>query len=128
MKSIKPALATIELLLVFPAALFMTALFLLEIQPEQFEPAHTAKLIVNWYATGPVWLTLWVALMAMPLAVLVIGGATLLRSWKTDAELRQAARQTLTTVRDYMATLLIAAATLSAAAFLAIVALHAVTG
>ena len=128
MKSIKPALATIELLLVFPAALFMTALFLREIQPEQFEPAHTAKLIVNWYATGPVWLTLWVALMAMPLAVLVIGGATLLRSWKTDAELRQAARQTLTTVRDYMATLLIAAATLSAAAFLAIVALHAVTG
>lgn len=128
MKSIKPALATIELLLTFPAALFMTALFLREVQPEQFEPAHTAKLIVNWYATGPVWLTLWVALMAMPLAVLVIGGATLLRSWKADAELRQAARQTFATVHAYMATLLIAAATLSAAAFLAIVALHAVTG
>jgi hypothetical protein len=127
MKSLKRAIAATELLLIFPAALFMTALFLREIQPEQFEPAHTAKLIVNWYATGPVWLTLWILLMAMPLAVLVIGGATLLRSWKNDAELRQAARQTLATVRSHLATLLIAAATLAAGAILAIVALHAVT-
>jgi ABC-type Fe3+ transport system permease subunit len=127
MKSIKSALAAIELLLIFPAALFMTALFLREIQPEQFEPAHTAKLIVSWYATGPVWLTLWILLMAMPLAVVVIGGATLLRSWKSDAELRQATRQMLATVRAHLATLLIALATLTAGGILAIVALHAVT-
>jgi hypothetical protein len=84
-------------------------------------------LIVNWYATGPVWLTLWILLIAMPLAVLVIGGATLLRSWKSDAELRQAARQTLATVRAHLATLLIALATLASGGILAIVALHAVT-
>jgi ABC-type Fe3+ transport system permease subunit len=128
MKSLKRAIAATELLLIFPAALFMTALFLREIQPEQFEPAHTAKLIVSWYATGPVWLTLWVLLMAMPLAVLVIGGATLLRSWKNDAELRQAARQTLAAVRSHLATLLIALATLAAGGILTVVALHAVTG
>jgi hypothetical protein len=127
MKPRKRGIAATELLLIFPAALFMTALFLREIQPEQFEPAHTAKVIVSWYATGPVWLTLWILLMAMPLAVLVIGGATLLRSWKSDAELRQAARQMLATIRAHLATLLIAAATLAAGAILAIVALHAVT-
>jgi ABC-type Fe3+ transport system permease subunit len=127
MKTLKRAIAATELLLIFPAALFMTALFLREIQPEQFEPAHTAKLIVSWYSTGPVWLTLWILLMAMPLAVLVIGGATLVRSWKNDAELRQAARQTLAMVRAHLATLLIALATLAAGGILAIVALHAVT-
>lgn len=127
MKRVKSALAATELLLIFPAALFMTALFLREIQPEQFEPAHTAKLIVSWYATGPIWLTLWVLLMAMPLAVLIIGGTTLLRSWKTDTELRQAARQTLATVRAHFATLLIAVATLTAGGILAVVALHAIT-
>jgi ABC-type Fe3+ transport system permease subunit len=128
MKSLKRAIAATELLLIFPAALFMTALFLREIQPEQFEPAHTAKLIVSWYAAGPVWLTLWILLMSMPLAVLVIGGATLLRSWKNDAELRQAARQTLAMVRAHLATLLIALVTLAAGGILAVVALHAVTG
>jgi len=127
MKPLKRAIAATELLLIFPAALFMTALFLREIQPEQFEPAHTAKLIVSWYATGPVWLTLWILLMAMPLAVLFIGGATLLRSWRNDAELRQAARQTLGTVRSHLATLLIATAALAAGCILAVVALHAVT-
>jgi len=127
MKLFKRAIAAVELVLIFPAALFMTALFLREIQPPQIEPAHTAKLIVNWYATGPVWLTLWILLMAMPLAVLTVGAATLVRSWKSDSELRQAARQTLSAIRSHLATLLIAAATLTAGGILAIVALHAIT-
>jgi hypothetical protein len=127
MKTLKPVVAATELLLILPAALFMTALFLREVQPQQFEPAHTAALIVNWYVHGPVWLTLWILLMALPLAVFLLGGATLLRAWKSDEALRHAVRQIVAVIRLHIATLLIVAATLTAAGILGIVALHAVT-
>lgn len=128
MKIFGRAIAATELLLIFPAVLFMTALFLRNVQPEQYQPAHTAQLIVTWFTTGPVWLALWLLLMALPLAVLIIGGATLLRNWNSDADLREAARQTFSIVRANLATLLIVVATLTAAGILAIVALHAITG
>jgi hypothetical protein len=127
MKTFKSVVAATELLLIFPAALFMTALFLREVQPQQFEPAHTAALIVGWYAHGPVWLTLWIFLMAMPAAVFVLGGATLLRAWKSDNEMRRAVCQLVPIIRAHFAMLLTVLATLTAAGILGIVALHAVT-
>ena len=123
--TIKRSIATTELLLIAPAALFMTALFVRNVQPEQYEPAHTAQQIVMWYGARP-W-TLWVGLMALPLAVFVIGCVTLLRGWHADMELQQAARQTLAAMRVHLATLCVAAATVAAAGVLAIVALHALT-
>lgn len=127
MKPSKRAIAAAELVLLFPAALFMTSLFVRQIQPQQFEPAHSANLIVNWYASGPIWFTLWMLLMAMPLAVLIMGATTLARSWKSDAELRQASRQTLSAIRSHLATFFIAAATLTAGGILMIIALHTIT-
>ena len=127
MKIFRRGIAATELLLIFPAVLFMAALFLRNVQPDEYQPAHTAQLIVNWFTKGPVWLVLWVLLMALPLAVLVIGGATLLRIWKSDRELRRAARQMFGIARSHLATLLIAAATLTAAGIVVIVALHAIT-
>lgn len=127
MKIFQRAIAATEILMIFPATLFMAALFMRNVAPEALEPAHTAVLIVNWFTHGPVWLTLWLLLMAMPLAVLVIGSASLLRRWRNDAELRQAARQMTGIVRAQMANLLVAGATLAAAGILAIVALHAMT-
>ena len=118
-------IAATELLLISPAVLFMTALFVRNVQPEQYEPAHSAQRIVMWYSARP-W-TLWVGLMALPLAVLVAGCITLLRSWHRDSELRQAGRLTLAAIRAHLATLLVAAATLAAAGVLAIVALHSAT-
>ena len=119
-------IATAEVLLVAPAALFMTALFVRNLQPQQYQPAHAAQQIVLWYAaqrgTG-----LWVLLITMPLAVLVIGVATLLNRWRHDERLRLAARETLTAIRMHFATLVVAAATVSAAAILAAVALHVLT-
>ena len=107
MKILKRAIAVTELLLILPAALFMTAIFLRNVQPEQYQPAHTAPLIVNWFTKGPIWLVLWVLLMALPLAVLT-ERATLRRSWKTDAELRPAAQQMFGIVQAHSATVLIA--------------------
>jgi hypothetical protein len=101
----------------------MTALFMRNVQPQQYEPAHAAQQIVMWYAARP-HIGLWVLLIAMPLAVLITGCATLLRKWSDEVELRQAARNTLVALRTHLATALIAGATLVAAGILSIVALH----
>jgi hypothetical protein len=126
MNATRRAIAASELLLISPAVLFMTALFVRELQPLQYEPAHTAQRIVTWYAVRPR-VGLWVLLMALPCVVLVTGCATLLRSWNDGAELRQAAWQTLAAMRSNLATLIIAVATLTAGGVLAIVAVHALT-
>lgn len=126
MNTVKRTVAIIELLLVFPAALFMSALFLRDIQPAQFEPAQSARRLVDWFSARP-FLCLDVFLIALPFAAFVIGSATLVRGWRADAGLRQAAVETLTRVRSHLAALLIAGATLLSLAILAIVAVHIIT-
>jgi hypothetical protein len=126
MNKIKRAIAITELFLVFPAALFMTALFVRNIQPAPYEPAQTARRLVEWFSARP-FLGLDIFLIALPLAAFVIGGATLLRCWRRDAALRQAALDTLAIVRAHAAPLLIAAATLISGCILAVVALHMIT-
>src|SRR5215471_18767978 len=120
MNTIQRTIAATELLLIFPAALFMTALFVRNLQPQQYEPAHSAQRIVMWYASQK-GAGLWVFLIALPIAVLAIGCATLLRNWSEDAELRQAAQQAIGIIRGHFATLLVAAATVAAGGILGIV-------
>lgn len=126
MPSLRRALATAELLLILPSALFITALFVRNLQPIRYEPAATAQRIVDWYAARP-HIALWGFLMALPLTVLVMGGAALVRLWNNDAALRDTTREVLAAAKAHLATLLIAAATLTAAVVLAIVALHVLT-
>jgi hypothetical protein len=104
----------------------MTALFVRNLQPLQYEPAHTAQQIVAWYAVRPR-IGLWGLLIGLPLAVLVTGCGTLLHRWNNDLELRQAARHTLAVLGAHLATVLVAGATLAAGGVLAIVALHLLT-
>jgi hypothetical protein len=115
-------IAVMGLVLIFPAALFMTALTLRNLQPLQYEPAHSAQQLVMWYA-GRMW-TLWVLLLGLPFTVLVTGCAALLHSWNRDIVLPLTARQSLAVVRAHLATLFIAATTLIAGVILAIVVLH----
>jgi len=115
-------IAVVELVLIFPAALFMTALALRNLQPLQYEPAHSAHQLVMWYA-GRIW-TLWVLLLGLPFTVLVSGCAELLHSWNRDIVLPLTARQSLAVVRAHLATLFIAATTLLAGVILTIVVLH----
>lgn len=111
MTTTKRLIAGTELLLISPAILFLTALFVRSLRPLQYEPSHTAHQIAMWYA-GRQW-TLWALLLLLPLVVLVTGCATLLRSRKEQAESRQP-----------LATSLIVAATLTAGAILVRVAQH----
>jgi len=114
-------IAVMELMLIFPAALFMIALALRNLQPLQYEPAHSAQQLVMWYA-GRMW-TLWVLLLGLPFTVLVSGCAALLLSWDRDIVPPLTARS-LAMVRAHLATLFIAATTLIAGVILAIVVLH----
>ncbi len=105
--NLKRSVATLEILLVFPAALFMIALFLRNVQPAPYEPA--------------------LFLIALPFSALVIGATTMLRTWRRDPQLRQVASDTVAAFHAHLSILLIAAATFVAGAILSIVALHMIT-
>jgi hypothetical protein len=126
MKTIQRTIAAFELLLIFPAVLFMTALFARNVQPVQFEPAHTAQRIVDWYAART-HVGLWLLLIAFPLTVLITGCVSLVRNWQNDASLREAAWSALDALRSHLAAFLVAAATAAAGGILAVVALHLLT-
>jgi len=115
--------AAIELCLVLPATIFMSALFLRNIQPSPYEPAQTARRVVDWFAARP-HIGLGVLLIAMPFAALTIGTATVIRRWKADSEFRRSASATVVALRVHLAPLITTGATLVAAGILAIVALH----
>jgi len=118
----KRALAAAQLLLMFPAILFMGALVVRQLSPLQHEPAHTAHRIIMWYA-GRMW-TLWALLISLPLAVLVTGCVTLLRSWSNVPELPYRAQQVLAAIYADRPMLCIAMMTLTAGVVLAIVVMH----
>ena len=126
MSTIRRSIAVLELLLIFPASLFMLALFLRNVQPAAYEPARTAGHIVDWFAAQP-HIGLHLSLIALPLSAFVLGCAAVIRAWRTDAQLRQSALQTVAAIRANFASLVIAAATVVAGAILAIVALHVIT-
>ena len=126
MKTILRSVAALELLFVFPAVLFMTALFVRSIQPLQYEPAHTAQRIVDWYAARPQ-IGLWVLLIALPLGVLAVGSATLMREWSHNQELRVEIPRAIGFIRSHASFILIAGAMAVAMGILAIVAFHLLT-
>jgi hypothetical protein len=115
-------IAVMELVLIFPAALFMTALALRNLAPLPNEPARIAQQLVMWYA-GRIW-TLWVLLLGLPFVVLVSGSAEMLRSWSRGIVLPLTSRKSLAMVPAHLESLLIAATTLIAGVILAIVVLH----
>jgi hypothetical protein len=126
MTTMKRTVAVVEWLLIFPAALFMAALFVRNLQPVPYEPAETARRIVDWFSARPR-LGLQVFLMALPLLAFFLGGTAVMRYWRNDPQLRLAAREMAITAWRHLAALLIAGATLLAGAILAVVALHVLT-
>jgi len=122
MRTTERLVAASQLLLIFPAVLFMGSLVVRNLSPLQNEPAHTAQQIVMWYA-GRMW-TLWALLIALPLGVLVTGCIMLERIWSKDVRLPQAAQQMLAAIHANRAMLIVAVMTSTAGAILTIVVLH----
>ena len=122
MNKLTHSAAILQLLLILPAGLFMTALVVRGWLPVQSEPALSAQRIVLWYA-GRTW-TLWLLLLALPLAGLLTGCAGLLGSWLVGSGARQAARRLLSVLHMSPLELFVAAETLLAGVFLAVALLH----
>ena len=97
-----------QLALIFPAALFLTAVLVGVGDPPQYELARAAQGIVTWFSAR-MW-TLWLLLLAFPFAVLVTGCATL--------------AQSLNRGLAPFATLCVAGTTFSAVGILTVVVLH----
>ena len=115
-------IAAMELLLISPAALPMTAVVTRHLQSLQYEPAHTAQQIVMWYSAR-LW-TLWVLLIGLPFDAMLTGCATLLQNWNRSPDPQLAARRPSAVTRTDLSTRIIGVATLAAGAILVIVALH----
>lgn len=111
-----------QAVLIFPAALFLTAVLVATSRPSQYDLACIAQRIVTWYAERT-W-TLGLLLLALPLAVLGGGCAMLLRSWNGDGGPQEASRHSLAMIPAPVATLFVAGTTLISAGILAIVVLH----
>ena len=99
-------IGALQFVLILPAALFLFSVF----ASAAFPPATRAQAYTHWFE-GRMW-TLWVLLLALPLASFVAGAATLLR------------RESLAVLRAHFGTLCVAAMQVAAAGILAIVVLH----
>ena len=115
-------IAILEVVLISPAAVFMTELFVRFLQPVGYEPARSAQQLVMWYAAR-MW-TLWVLLLALPFAALVTGCVWLLRCWNREPQRPHAVRKSLAMLRSNLAALFISLTTVAAGVILAIVVLH----
>ena len=118
----KRALAATHLLLISPAVLFLIAVIVQRLQPLQREPAHTAQHIVMWYAER-MW-TLWILLLALPLAVLISGCISLLQDSSGRAQIASFAQRALTALHPAGARTSIAVTTATAAVIVGVVILH----
>jgi hypothetical protein len=116
------AVAVMQLALICPAGLFLTAVLVGTGDPPQYDLALVAHRIGTWY-TARTW-TLPTLLLALPFAALGAGGATLLRSWRGDTALPRTARPSLATIPAPIATLFVAGLTFTSAGILAVVVLH----
>jgi hypothetical protein len=82
MNAPKRTIAAAELVLVLPGAIFMLALFVRRLQPAPYEPAQSARRLVEWFSARPL-LGLDVFLVVLPAIAFLIGCATVLRTWRT---------------------------------------------
>src|SRR5262245_31230212 len=85
--------------LVLPATVLLGSSVMRRMQPPDREPAHTFAIIDNWGLGHATRLSASVLLIAMPLAALAIGVATLRRRWRADEQLRTDAHVLLALAR-----------------------------
>ncbi len=121
MKMVKRTIAITELLFIVPAALFMIALFMREVQP-----LMQTGYLIDWFSQHT-FFGLYIFLIAFPVSALIIGGISLFRIWQNDTELRQTALKLFSTLKANLAMLLISMVTLISVIILIIVALHMIT-
>ena len=120
-------IAAWALVLVGPAVLFVTALFMRRVPPPGSEPARTAERVLAWYAAHPQ-LALWGFLFFLPLASFLLGLAGLLRTWGDNPKLQYFAWRALEAIPEHWPAVSIGGATLLAAGVLVMITSHLMAG
>ena len=120
-------IAAWALVLVGPAVLFVTALFVSRVPPPDSPPARTANRIVRWYAAHPQ-LALWVLLLLFPLSALILGTAALLRTWGDNPKLQYFTWRALEEIPEHWPALSIGAATFLSLGVLVMITAHLMAG
>ena len=115
--------ASVALVLIAPAVLFVLALFLRQWQPFDSEPARTAERVVRWYAAHSQF-SLWVLLLLLPLCAFILGSSALLRTWGDNPKLQDFTWRALAAIPEHLPAFLIAAATFVSASVLAMMTRH----
>ena len=110
-------IAATQLVLIFPATLFLTAVVARHLKPLQF-----AQEIVTWYSDR--YWTLWALLIGLPFAALFNGCTVLLRNFNGGTDGGQILKQPFAEICTQLPTKIIAAATLAAGLILTAVILH----
>jgi len=116
-------IAAWALALVCPALVFVTALFLRQVQPLESEPARTAERIVTWFAAHPQF-GLWVVLLLFPLSAFILGSAALLRTWGENPKLQYFAWRALAAIPEHWPAVFIGGATLLSLGVLVMITAH----
>ena len=116
-------IAAWALALVCPALVFVTALFLRQVQQLESEPARTAERIVTWFAAHPQF-GLWVVLLLLPLSAFILGSGALLRTWGENPQLRDYTWRALWAIPAHWPAVSIGGATLLSAGVLTMITAH----
>lgn len=123
-----PLLAAGEWLMILPAAIFLAVTALRQMQPAQFEPAHTSWVIFNWATTHVTRFDAAVIFLVLPAAVVLAGLIGLLWAFSQNESFRRDLAEGFRILRANFAAWVVAAATVLGGAILAAVIVHLIVG
>ena len=116
-------IAAWTLALLSPALVFLSALYIRQLQRLESEPARTAERIVTWFAAHPHF-GLWVVLVLFPFSAFMLGSGALVRTWGDNPQLREYTWRALWAIPNHWPAVFIGGATLLSAGMLMMIAAH----
>ena len=116
-------IAALAFVLLGPALLFVTALFLRKVPPAESATAGFAERVVRWYAAHPQF-ALWVLFILFPLSAFLLGSVTLLQTWGENPKLQYWAWRVLEEIPEHWPAMSVGGATLVSAGLLVMITAH----
>ena len=121
------ALAVTECLIVLPAVFALSVSKMRLMQPHEYEPAHTSRLIFDWMTRHLDWNAAATIFLVFPAIALATGSTVLLRSWQRDDLLRWDTIALLAVLRRNLHMLLLIAGMVAGGTILMAALVHMIT-
>jgi hypothetical protein len=128
-RSTKPLLPLVitECLMVLPATFALSVAALRSLQPQQYEPARSARIISEWITGHLTKAHAATMFLLFPAIAIAVGTAALLRSWHEDELLRGDAIAFWAVVRRNLYFLILIAGAFAGAFILMAAVIHMIT-